>query len=356
MVADLSRFRRGTTSFFLKMTAADLRRRFLDDVCAYSWDQSRARHFPKQTEMTDRTRVEFKTIDGVTLRGDFFKAKGDRTPCIVMTQGLCLLKEHYIQDHARKFVEAGISALVYDHRGYGSSDGTPRHETNPFQQAEDYHDAITSAISLQNVDAAQIAIWGIGHSGGAAMIAAASEPRVKAVILNMPFQSGAYDANGFPSGLLNKVWGDREAQVRSGDPRSSYVKLWPDSLANARGEEGERTFLTGEVAWKFISGAIKRSQAAGTPWENKLTLQSFYHLSRAEPRDYLPRIAPEKLLYIAAAEDPITGPLETHRAIFATAQPGAEFAVVKPDHLGTYFGQAFDGALSIQVDFLTRKL
>jgi uncharacterized protein len=306
--------------------------------------------------MSDHVRVEFKTIDGVTLRGDFFRAEGEHRPCIVMTQGLCLLKEHYIQDHARKFIESGISALVYDHRGYGSSDGTPRHETNPLQQAEDYHDAVTAAMSLPGVEPARVAIWGVGHSGGATMIAAASETRVKALILNMPFQSGSLDAKAFPPGLLHKVWADREKQTSSGDPEPTYVMLWPESLANARGEEGEPTFLTGEVVWNFISGAIKRSQAAGTPWENKLTLQSFYHLSRIEPRLWIPMIAPEKLLYVAAEQDPITGPLEVHRAVFATAQPGAEFVVVKPDHLGTYFGEAFDDALKVQVDFLKRKL
>src|SRR6201999_1545088 len=115
-------------------------------------------------------------------------------------------------------------------------------------------------------------------------------------------------------------------------------------------------FLTGEVVWEFISGGLVRSRAAGTPWENKFTLQSFYHLSKVEPRLYVPRIAPEKLLYIAAAEDPITGSLEEHKAIFATAQPGAEFAVVKPHHLGTYFGEAFDEAVAVQIEFLKRKL
>jgi alpha-beta hydrolase superfamily lysophospholipase len=38
-----------------------------------------------------------------------------------MAQGLSLLKEHYIKETARRFQEAGISALVYDHGGYGSS-------------------------------------------------------------------------------------------------------------------------------------------------------------------------------------------------------------------------------------------
>src|SRR6201996_4414463 len=174
--------------------------------------------------MADHTRVEFKTIDGTSLRGDFFAANGNRTPCVVMTQGLSLLKEHYIHDHARKFVAAGFSALIYDHRGYGSSDGFPRHETNPLQQAEDYHDAVTAAMNLPGVDPSRIAIWGVGHSGGAAMIAAASEPRVKAIILNMPFQSGAYDAKAFPAGLLDDVWADREEQTASGNPEPTYIK------------------------------------------------------------------------------------------------------------------------------------
>src|ERR1700744_2047173 len=87
--------------------------------------------------MTDFNRIEFKTFAGIALRGNFFKAKGDRTPVIVMTQGLTLLKEHYIDDTARRFQAAGISALVYDHRGFGSSEGLPRHEVNPLQQAED---------------------------------------------------------------------------------------------------------------------------------------------------------------------------------------------------------------------------
>jgi uncharacterized protein len=306
--------------------------------------------------MSDYDRVEFETIDGVILRGDFFAAEGERVPCIVMTQGLCLLKEHYIHDHARLFARSGISAFVYDHRGYGSSDGMPRHETNPLQQAEDYHDAVTAAMTLPGVDPARIGIWGIGHSGGAAMIAAASEPRIQAVILNMPFQSGAFDAKAFPEGLLQEVWRDRARQTMSGNPQPSYVKLWPDSLANARGEEGERTFLTGEAVWNFISGALERSQATGTPWENKFTLQSFHHLSRVEPRLYVPNIVPEKLLYIAAAEDPITGSLEQHMAIFATAKLGAEFAVVQPHHLGTYFGEAFTDAMAVQIAFLKRKL
>jgi alpha/beta superfamily hydrolase len=47
-----------------------------------------------------------------------------------MTQGLSLLKEHYLQNYARNIVETGFSCLVYDHRGFGSSDGLAPHGVN----------------------------------------------------------------------------------------------------------------------------------------------------------------------------------------------------------------------------------
>lgn len=306
--------------------------------------------------MTDFQRVEFKTVDAVTLRGDFFSATGTADPVVVMTQGLTLLKEHYIDDIARRFAAAGVSALVYDHRGYGSSDGSPRHETDPLQQAEDYHDAVTAAAALPGVDPARIAIWGIGHSGGASMIAAGDDPRIKAVVLNMPFLSGALDAQGFPAGKLADAWADREATVTAVEPATSYLKAWPDSLANARGEEGEPSFLAGEPPFEFITGALERSNAAGTPWENKLSLRSLYHLSKVEPRDHISKIAPRALLYIAAEQDPLTGPLEMHREVFSHTGANAEFAVVKPDHLATYFGEPFNATVAVQVEFLTRAL
>ena len=58
--------------------------------------------------MPDHTRVTFRTVDGTTLRGNFFQAQGEGRPVIVMTQGLSLLKEHYIDDTAHRFQAAGI--------------------------------------------------------------------------------------------------------------------------------------------------------------------------------------------------------------------------------------------------------
>jgi hypothetical protein len=74
--------------------------------------------------MAKSKRVEFKTTDGITLRGDFYQAKGDKRPIVIMTAGLTLTKEHNIGAMAEKFQEGGISALAFDYRCWESSDGT----------------------------------------------------------------------------------------------------------------------------------------------------------------------------------------------------------------------------------------
>ena len=62
--------------------------------------------------MAKSKRVEFKTTDGITLRGHFYQAKGDKRPIVIMTAGLTLTKEHNIGAMAEKFQEGGISALA----------------------------------------------------------------------------------------------------------------------------------------------------------------------------------------------------------------------------------------------------
>lgn len=119
--------------------------------------------------MTSRwTRVEFTTYDGTTLRGNWFAAPGaNNAPAIIMTQGLALLKEHYLQNWAERFQDEGFHVLAYDHRNFGHSEGRPRNEVNLAAQADDYSDAVTFVQGRAGVQADKVFLWGIGHSGGA---------------------------------------------------------------------------------------------------------------------------------------------------------------------------------------------
>lgn len=324
-----------------------------------------------------KLRVEFRTYDGVLLRGDYFPAATENSPMVILTQGLSLLKECYIDDTAKRFQSAGIATLVYDHRGWGSSEGTPWQETNPLQQAEDYHDAVTYACSLEPaVDPERVAIWGIGHSGGASMIAFADDPRIKTAVFNMPFTSGRLDAATFPLGALDEARRDRQNHVLLPNHSRTYIPVWDGSPVQAAaagvaarfpaaaGErQGRSPWLHGEGMYKFISGGIARSTAAGTPWENKLTLQSLYHIARVEPEDWLAKLATQthrrSFLYLAAKSDVLTGPTKNHRRVFERSGSGlggpGKFIVTGKDHPDNYFDNWAE-SVKIQLDFLRENL
>jgi hypothetical protein len=122
-----------------------------------------------------------------------------------------------------------------------------------------------------------------------------------------------------------------------------------------RPRAGQRTFFAGEAAWEFISGAVERSGAAGTPWEDKITLQTFYYLARTTPGDFIARVR-QPALHLAAAVDPLSGSLELQREVRGRAGKDAEFAGLEPGHISTYFGKPFEESIATQLDFLDRKL
>jgi cephalosporin-C deacetylase-like acetyl esterase len=134
-----------------------------------------------------REDVEFKTQDGITLRGWFYTpasaAAGAKLPCIIMTHGFGAVKEMGVDKFAEVFTsELPVCALGYDHRNLGASDGLPRQEVIPALQISDYSDAITYASTRPEVDSEKIAVWGTSYSGAHVLTVAAVDRRVKAVI------------------------------------------------------------------------------------------------------------------------------------------------------------------------------
>lgn len=136
-----------------------------------------------------REDIQFKSSDGVALRGWFFTpsaGKGAKLPCLVMLHGFSAVKEMDLDKFAEKFSsKLQLNVLVYDNRGFGASDaapGQPRSEIIPHLQISDLQDAITYAQTRAEVDAEKVGIWGSSYSGGHVLYVAAVDRRVKAVI------------------------------------------------------------------------------------------------------------------------------------------------------------------------------
>ena len=71
-----------------------------------------------------RKDIEFKTEDGVTLRGWHYLPDGRRgkVPTIVMAHGFSAVKEMYLDRFAEAFAAAGLGSVVFDSRNFGASD------------------------------------------------------------------------------------------------------------------------------------------------------------------------------------------------------------------------------------------
>lgn len=134
--------------------------------------------------------VDFPSA-GTKIRAHLYLPAGPGPhPVVVMAGGWCYVKELVQPEYARIFAAAGVAALVFDYRGFGTSDGEPRQHIDPWAQIDDYKNAISFVETRPELDASRIGIWGISYSGGHVLVVAATDPRVQCVVSNIPVVDG----------------------------------------------------------------------------------------------------------------------------------------------------------------------
>lgn len=111
-------------------------------------------------------------------------------PCVVMAHGFGGTRDTGLIGYAEGFADHGIDVLVFDYRGFGDSEGTPRQDVSFRRQRQDYHAAIAAARHLPGVDADRIALWGTSYSGGHVIAVAAQDRRVAAIVSMTPATDG----------------------------------------------------------------------------------------------------------------------------------------------------------------------
>ncbi|CAK1361034.1 unnamed protein product [Cercospora beticola] len=168
-----------------------------------------------------RRDVEFQAFDGTTLRGWHYPTS-EKRPCIIMSHGLAGIRHFRLPNFAQRFQEAGLNVLLYDNRGWGDSDGLPKNESNPAYQHSDYFDAFNYATTLPSVDSDQIVYWGSSFSGATTILAAASDKRIKAAIVQCSGIAGHYFPESFKD-LLPGVLNNRAKNTPSNQSRIPVV-------------------------------------------------------------------------------------------------------------------------------------
>jgi alpha-beta hydrolase superfamily lysophospholipase len=257
-----------------------------------------------------------------------------KSPVVVMAHGLSGTRRDRLGPFAERFAAAGLTALVFDHRGFGDSGGEPD-LFEPERQLEDWAAAIAFARSLPEVDAGRVATFGSSMGGGNSLAAAAADPGVAAAISQVPFLDilrQAHRSSPLVSAraLVAAVRGQHLPAVGQPDE---------PALINAPGgEEGWRRVVSiGEdsrwrnrVSSRWLLGRPYRParHAAGLhcPW-----------LVCVGEADRVAKPGPA----IAAARRAPRGELRTY--------PGV-------DHFDVYDGPQHEAIVADEVDFLRRHL
>jgi pimeloyl-ACP methyl ester carboxylesterase len=107
-------------------------------------------------------------------------------PILVMAHGLTGTRRDRLGAFAARFAQHGCYALVFDHRGFGDSEGTPDLFV-PERQLADWAQAIAYARQVPDADPGRLVTFGSSMGGGNAMAAAARDGRVAGAISQVPF-------------------------------------------------------------------------------------------------------------------------------------------------------------------------
>lgn len=251
--------------------------------------------------MVRKIDVEFQS-EGVTCRGWLFQAEGTGPrPTVVLAGGWCYVREIVMPAYAQRFAAAGINALVFDYRNLGVSDGNDRQHLDPWAQVRDYQNAISFLARHPSVDPERIGVWGISYSGGHALILAATDPRVKSIVSQIPVIDGyenmrrVHGTMGFRA-LWNLVLRDRKLRYESPGERlylPHATEEWADECSAWPFPETVRTFL-----------AIKASEAP--LYENRSSVESVDLLLNYDVGPFVKRIYDTPTLMVVAQGDDLT--------------------------------------------------
>lgn len=293
--------------------------------------------------------IEFKTSDGLTLRGWHFlpEQRQGKVPTLVMCHGFGGLKEMNLDDFGAAFAIAGFGAVVFDNRCFGDSEGEPRQEVNPWLQISDLRDAISFAQTLDETDPNRIGVWGSSYSGGHAIVVAALDRRVKCVVAQAPLISGVENFRRF-------IRADMLPMVRAmleGDRAARFKGETPGTMPLVAPNTDAVAVMPTTDAWEFTELIKPRAPN----YRNYVTIRSVDMFSTYEPGLYTHRVTPTPLLMIIGSEDTVCAPDVAYKAFERALHP-KKLVILKCGHFDPYvkeFDKAFGAARDWFVEHLT---
>lgn len=296
--------------------------------------------------------VEFPS-QGSVLRGRLFVPDiAAPAPVVVMAHGFSATIDGMVADrYAAVFRKAGIAALLFDHLGFGRSGGEPRQEINAWLQVRGYLDALDTLPALPEVDPTRAAIWGDSMSGAVALVAAALDERVCAVLVQVPACGDDPPPHDSDGSLLASM----RATLDGGNLRADPAAVIGPMAVVSADQLTAPSHLQPITAFRWF---IDHGGLPGSRWQNRATWVPPEAIGPYEPVVAASHVSVPSL-FVIAKDDEMEGanPAIARLAYERLAGP-RELLEVDGGHFGLLYhpSDLFDLASGAQRDFLVRRL
>ena len=299
----------------------------------------------------ERFRALTFVSDGTTCAARHLPADGDALatsggrPVAVMAHGLGGTMDSGLAPFAAGLAAAGVDVLMFDYRGFGASEGSPRQVVSVRRQVADYRAAMAAAAGLPGVDPNRLVLWGVSLAGGHVLTAGAGRDDVAAVVALTPLVDGlAAGRHALASHSGGELLRSTALGVRS---RVATLRGRPPVTMPVVGKPGDVAAMTLEGAYEdYLS-------IAGPTWVNELDAAIGFELGRQRSGRSARDLRCPLLVQIADF-DRSAPPQAAAKAAF---RGRAQVRHYPCDHFDVWPGKDwFDAALSHQVRFLTQTL
>jgi dienelactone hydrolase len=303
--------------------------------------------------MADERVVEFPSDDAI-LRGRLFlpDAAEGRSPVVVMTHGFSATIDGMVADrYAEVFQDAGIAALLFDHLSFGRSGGEPRLQINAWRQGRGYVHAIDHLQALPEVDPRRVAVWGDSMSAAVAIVVAAVDERVRALVAQVPACGEDSPPEDSDDSLFARM---RETLLHGELGATPEATIGPLPVVSAD-QIGTPSLLTPITAFRWF---VDFGGRGGTNWQNRATWVNPRSIGPYHPVLAAAHVsAPAHFAIALDDEMPGASPAVARTAYERLAGP-KELLQIDGGHFGLLYhpGALFDRVSRAQRDFLVRHL
>ncbi len=274
---------------------------------------------------------------------DFYRPEGNHSaPTILMAHGFAGQRNFRLPAFAKRFCEAGFSVLLFDYRGFGGSDGSPRQYINPWRQLNDWRAAIIHARQDPQVDTRKIYLWGSSFSGGHVVSIAAEDPSIAGIVAQVPFVSGlALTRKMAPAHALSLSLYGMLDQIKA------LIGLAPITYPVVAADAKRALLDTEECHPNYIRLSDNDPQ-----WQNAVPARIALQLPLYNPLYKASKIQCPALI-LAATDDSLI-PYDLVKTM-ADRIPQGQLVTLEADHFKPYFDNDFEINIGHQLAFLKQQ-